>query len=129
MLDTAAGGTIMGEPIEDVKKILDDMQENHAQWRIERTTTKKVNAIQENSSELTTKLEELISLMKGKEEVNVNAIIDEDICDVNFIARNSYNPSWKNNRYAHKLPYPNHGGASNNYNGANGSNRNTLEEH
>ena len=46
----------MGKPIEDVKKILDDMQENHAQWNVERTTTKKVNAIQENSSELTTKL-------------------------------------------------------------------------
>ena len=33
--------------------------------------------------------------MKGKEEVNVNAIADEDISDVNFIARNSYNPNWK----------------------------------
>jgi hypothetical protein len=30
MLDTAAGGTIMGKPIGDVKKLLDDMQENHA---------------------------------------------------------------------------------------------------
>ena len=95
MLDTAAGGTIMGKPIEDVKKLLDDMQENHAQWHVERTSTKKVNAIQEDSSELTTKLEELISLMKGKEEVNVNAIIDEDIIDVNFIARNFYSPNWK----------------------------------
>ena len=85
----------MGKPIEDVKKLLDDMQENHAQWHVERTSTKKVNAIQEDSSELTTKLEELISLMKGKEEVNVNAIIDEDIIDVNFIARNFYSPNWK----------------------------------
>ena len=128
MLDTAAGGTIMGKPIEDVKKLLDDMQENHAQWHVERTTTKKVNVIEENSSELTTKLEELISLMKGKEEVNVNAITNEETSDVNFIARNSYNPNWKNNSYAPKLPYPNNGGASNNFNGANGSNRNTLEE-
>ena len=47
---------------------------------------------------------------------------------MNFIARNSYNPNWKNNNYAPKLPYPNNGGASNNFNGANGSNRNTLEE-
>ena len=59
MLHTAIGGTIMGKPIDDVKKLLDDMQENHAQWHVERTTTKKVNAIEENSSELTTKLEEL----------------------------------------------------------------------
>nr|XP_040243978.1 ribonucleoside-diphosphate reductase large subunit-like [Aegilops tauschii subsp. strangulata] len=63
------GGTIMGKPIEDVKKLLDDMQENHAQWHVERTTTKRMNAMEESSMELTTKLEELISVMKGKEEV------------------------------------------------------------
>ena len=37
-------------------------------------------------------------------------------------------PIGKNNGYAPKLPYPNNGGASNNFNGANGSNGNTLEE-
>ena len=63
MLDIAAGGTIMGKPIDNVKKILDDIEENHAQWHVERTTTKKVNVIEENSSELTTNLEELISFM------------------------------------------------------------------
>ena len=89
MLDTAAGGTIMGKPIEDVKKLLDDMQENDAQWHVERSTTRRVNAIEENGSELTTKLEELISLMKGKEEVNVNAITNEETSDVNFITHNS----------------------------------------
>ena len=67
-------------------------------------------------------------MLEGKEEVNVNPITDEDISDMNFIARNSYNPNWKNNSYAPKLPYPNNGGASNNFNGANCSNRNTLEE-
>ena len=50
IIDTSTGGTIIGKPIEDVKKILDDMQEDHAQWHVERTTTKKVNAMQENSS-------------------------------------------------------------------------------
>ena len=128
MLDTVAGGTIMGKPIEDDKKTLDDMQANHVEWHVERTTTKNVNIIEENSSKLITKLEELISLMKGKEEVNGNAITDEDTSDVNFIARNSYNANWKNNSYAPKLPYPNNGGASNNFNGSNGINRNNLEE-
>ena len=66
---TAAGGTFMGKPIDDVKKLLDDMQENHAQWHVERTTTKRVNAIEENNAELISKLDELISVMKGKEEV------------------------------------------------------------
>ena len=45
MLDTAAGGTFMGKEIEVAKKLLDDMQNNHAQWHIERTNTKKVNAV------------------------------------------------------------------------------------
>ena len=66
--------------------------------------------------------------MNGKEEVNVNAIIDEVTSNVNFIAHNSYNPNWKNNSYAPKLPNPNNGGASNNFKRANASNRNTLEE-
>ena len=82
----------------------------------------------ESNPELAAKLEELISVIKGKEEVNVNAITNEETSDVNFIARNSYNPNWKNNDYAPRLPYPSNGGASNNFNGANGSNRNTLEE-
>jgi hypothetical protein len=128
MLDTAAGGTIMGKPIDDVKKLLDDMQENHAQWHVERTTTKRVNAIEENNAELTAKLDELISVMKGKEEENVSVITNEEVSDENFIARNSHNPNWKNNGYATRLPYPNNGGASNNFNGANSSNRNTLED-
>ena len=59
----------MGKPIEYVKKLLDDMQENHAQWHVERTTTKRVNAMEESNTELAAKLEELISVIKGKEEV------------------------------------------------------------
>jgi hypothetical protein len=42
---------------------------------------------------LTNKLDELIAMMKGKEEVIVNAVTEEEINDVNFIARNSYNPN------------------------------------
>ena len=34
----------------------------------------------------------------------------------------------ENNSHGPKLPYPNNGGASNNFSGVNGSNRNTLEE-
>ena len=30
MIDIVAGGTIMGKLIDDVKKLLDDIQENHA---------------------------------------------------------------------------------------------------
>jgi hypothetical protein len=45
MLDTAAGGTIMGRPIEEAHQLLDNMQENHAQWHLERSTTRKVKKI------------------------------------------------------------------------------------
>lgn len=56
----------MEKPINDVKKLFDDMQENHAQWNVGRATTKRVNVIEESSTELTTKL---ISVLKGKEEL------------------------------------------------------------
>ena len=72
---------------------------------------------------MTAKLDELISVMKGKEEVNVNAITNEEVSDVNFIARNSYNPNWKNDGYAPTLPCPNKNAASNNFIGASSSNR------
>ena len=60
-----------------------------------KATTKRVNTIEQSSPELTAKLDELISVMKGKEEVNINSITTEETSDVNFIARNSYNPNWK----------------------------------
>ena len=61
MLDTAAGGTFMGKHITEAKELLDNMQDNHAQWHVERSNTKKVNSVtpQENE-ELNAKLDELI---------------------------------------------------------------------
>ena len=48
-------------------KLLDDMQNNHAQWHIERTNTKKVNAVTEsNNEELAAKVDELLSALKHK---------------------------------------------------------------
>ena len=61
MLDTTAGGFFMGKEIEVAWKLLNDMQDNYAQWNIERTNTKKVNDVTEtNNEELTTKIDELI---------------------------------------------------------------------
>ena len=57
MLDTAVGGTIMRRPIDEAKKLLDDMQENHAQWHVERATSKRVNAIEEKNTELAAKID------------------------------------------------------------------------
>ena len=67
MLDTAAGGTFMGKQITEANQLLDNMQDNHAQWHVDRSNTKKVNSIspQENE-ELNAKLDELILTVKGK---------------------------------------------------------------
>ena len=60
MLDTAAGGTIMGRPVSVATKLLDDMQNNHAQLHVERSSSKKVNSInEEKNEELTVKVDEL----------------------------------------------------------------------
>src|SRR3954462_879211 len=97
MLDTAAGGTFMGKQITEAKQLLDNMQDNHAQWHVERSNTKKVNSVtpQENE-ELTAKLDELILAVKAK-ETQVRAILESNIEELYFIACNDYNPAWKKN--------------------------------
>src|SRR3954469_11941727 len=68
MLDTTAGGTFMGKQITEAKQLLDNMQDNHAQWHVERSITKKVNSVTpQEIKELNSKLDELILAVKGKE--------------------------------------------------------------
>jgi hypothetical protein len=50
MLDTIAGGTIMGKGVEEGTNLLDDMQNNHSQWHVERSS-RKVNSITETENE------------------------------------------------------------------------------
>jgi hypothetical protein len=38
MLDTAAGGTFMSKPVELPRRLLDNMQSNHAQWHVDRSS-------------------------------------------------------------------------------------------
>ena len=64
----------MGKPVEVATKLLDDMQNNHAQWHVERSSSRKVNSInEEKNEELTVKVDELLNILKGK-ETQVNAI-------------------------------------------------------
>ena len=44
---------------------------------------------------LTTKIDELIGVIKYKEEVTINAITYADVSDVNFVSYNNYNPNWE----------------------------------
>ena len=76
----------MGKEIKVAKKLLDDMQNNHAQWHIERTNTKKVNAVtKSNNEELTTKVDELLSALKHKNEVQINAITNAQIEEIDGV--------------------------------------------
>ena len=86
----------MGKEIEVAKKLLDDMQNNHAQCHFERRNTKKVNAVTSSKNkELTAKVDELRSTLKHKNEAQVNAITNAQIEEIYFIACNTYNPAWK----------------------------------
>ena len=78
--------------------------------------------------ELTAKLDELILAVKGK-ETQVKAIPESNIEEVDFIARNDYNPAWKKNySQNYQKPYSNPAGNSNNFSGiSNGSLQETLK--
>jgi hypothetical protein len=118
MLDTAVGGTFMGKQVDVATKLLDDMQDNHARWHVERSSSRKVNSIsKERNKELNAKVHALINLIKGKEEAQVHAT-DARIEDVDFITRNPYNPAWKSQNYGSNFPkqYPNPADAPNNNN-------------
>ena len=99
-----------------------DLQDNNAQWHIERTNTKKVNAVTEsNNEERIAKVDELLSALKHKNEVHVNAITNAQIEEIYFIACNTYNPAWKNSNYGQNYQKPyNPAGTSNNSNYNNG---------
>jgi hypothetical protein len=98
MIDTVAGGPFMGKGVEEGTKILDDMQNNHSHWHVERSS-KKVDSITETKDEeLITKVNEPLGIVKGK-ETHVNAITNANIEDVDFITHNPYMPAWKSQNY------------------------------
>ena len=128
MLDTAAGGTFMGKQVAVATKLLDDMQSNHVQWHVERSSSRKVNSInEEKNEELNLKVDELLKYFKGQ-EAQVNAISQTNTEEVNFIACNPYNPAWKSQNYGSNFqkPYSNPAGAPNNNNNNIGANHGNI---
>jgi hypothetical protein len=60
MFDTAARGTFMGKEIEIAKNLLNDMQDNHSQWHIERSSTRRwTPSPKEKNEDPTTNVDEL----------------------------------------------------------------------
>ena len=47
LLDSAAGGTFKEITLGDATKLLDNIMVNYSQWHTERSTNKKVHAIEE----------------------------------------------------------------------------------
>jgi hypothetical protein len=77
-----------------------------------------VNSITKDRIEdLTTKIDELIVIIKGKEEIEINAMTHAKVDEVYFLARN-FNPAWKSQNYgsSYQNTYPNTTCVSNNFN-------------
>jgi hypothetical protein len=90
--------------------LLNDMQDNHFQWSVEMSSSRKVNSItEEKNNDLMTKEDELIRIIIGKEENQINAVTNAKVEDVDFLASNFFNPAWKNQNYGSTFqkPYPN----------------------
>ena len=65
LLDSAAGGTFMEITLGEATKLLDNIMVNYSQWHTERSTSKKVHAIEEINV-LSGKMDELMKLFPTK---------------------------------------------------------------
>ena len=67
LLDSAAGGTFMEITLGEAINLLDNIMVNYSQWHTERSTSKKVHAIEEIIV-LSGKMDELMKLFASKSE-------------------------------------------------------------
>ena len=65
LLDSSAGGTFMEITLGEATKLLDNIMVNYSQWHTERSTSKKVRAIEEINV-LSGKMDELMKLFANK---------------------------------------------------------------
>ena len=103
----------------EATKLLDNIMVNYSQWHTERSTNKKVHAIEEINV-LSGKMDELMKLFASKSvssdpnDMPLSTLIENnnESMDVNFVGRNNFG----NNAYRGNLnprPYPSN--SSNNY--------------
>ena len=106
LLDLAAGGTFMEITLGDATKLLDNIMANYSQWHTERSSSKKVHAIEEINV-LSGKMDELMKLFATKNtpldpnDMPLSSLIENnnESMDVNFVGRNNFG----NNAYRGKL--------------------------
>ena len=96
LLDSTAGGTFMEITLGEATKLLDNIMVNYSQWHTERSTSKKIHAIEEINI-LSGKMDELMKLFANKSaridpnDMPMSTLIENnnDSTDVNFFGRNN----------------------------------------
>ena len=100
------GGNFMEITLGEATKLLDNIMVNYSQWHTERSTNKKVHAIEEINV-LSGKMDELMKLFANKSvssdpnDISLSTLIDNnnESMDVNFVGRNSFgNNAYRGNR-------------------------------
>ena len=94
LLNSAAGGMFMEITLGDSTKLLDNIMANYSQWHTERSTSKKVHAIEEINV-LSGKMDELMKLFATKSapldpnDMPLSTLIENnnESMDVNFVGR------------------------------------------
>ena len=97
LLDLAAGGTSMEITLEEATKLLDNIMVNYSQWHAERSTSKKVHAIEEINV-LSGKMDELMKLFANKSassdpnDMPLSTLIENnnESMGVNFVAKEQF---------------------------------------
>ena len=112
LLDSAAGGTFMEITLGDATKLLDNIIANYSQWHTERSSSKKVHAIEEINV-LSEKMDELMEMFAPKNtpldpnDMPLSTLHENnnESMDVNFVGRNSFgNNAYRGNFNARPFP-------------------------
>ena len=119
LLDSAAGGTFMEITLGYATKLLDNIMANYSQWHTERSSSKKVHAIEEINV-LSGKMDELMKMFATKNtpldpnDMPLSFLIENnnESMDVNFVGRNSFGKNAYSGNF-NARPFPSN--SSNNY--------------
>ena len=129
LLDWAAGGTFMEITLGEATTLLDNIMVNYSQWHTERSTYKKVHAIEEINV-LSGKMDELMKLFANKSvssdpnDMPLSTLIENDneLLYVNFVGRNNFcNNAYRGNFNPRSYPSNSSNNYGNSYNNSYGN--------
>ena len=129
LIDSAAGGMFMEIMLGDATKLLDNIMANYSQWHTERSSSKKVHAIEEINV-LSEKMDELMKMFAPKNtpldpnDMPLSTLLENnnESMDVNFVGRNSFgNNAYRGNFNARPFPSNSSNNYGNSYNNSYGN--------